>query len=216
MYGCDSEDTIRLPQLAWFEYDPTTKIPWVVPESAIQAAPPFGCQTIAFRRELVQQMGGYDTRLCYGSDHEFIVRACGYGKVGCLPEYLYVFRIQSAAISGAGARIQRRVGKIISDSAGRRVKGEDFSTMELDELAELQRLKKGIPQIPERIKKAYYWTRLGTLYRHNHMPWQSLACSLKAIRCSPGHLFRDRKLVGNLYHVLRGVFFNVPHPGISR
>jgi glycosyltransferase involved in cell wall biosynthesis len=196
VYGCDSEDTFRLPQPDGFRYDPSGKPPHSLSQESLQGTPPFACQTMLFRASLVEKMGGYDTRLCFGADVEFVTRAANYGAVACLPEYLYVFRILPSAISGAGSLIQREILRILQARCSRVAtgKGTGFTEVEVQRLNELARLRNNVPHTSSRRKSAYYETRLATLLRVNGYFIKAFIHAFRAVLIAPEHLILDHKL----------------------
>jgi len=198
-YGCDQEDTIRLRQPQLFEYDPSTPVPHAVPFDCTQYSAAFACQTILYRRSLVERMGHYDDRLCFSADVEFVARAACEGVVACLPDPLYVFRLIPSAISGAGSTIQREIISIIAAASHRYAegKGREFTEEEVNRLSALSEKRQDLPSTSQRIKEAYYHTRLATLHRVNGHPTECLKHSLRAAFLAPGNLLSDRKLVSN-------------------
>ncbi len=199
-YGCDREDTLRLKQPTHFTYEPTSRIPHVLTRESTQKSSVFTCATMMFRRSLAEQTGGYDTRLCFSADVDFIARAALIGQVACLPDYLYVFRLLPHAISGAGSTIQREIVSIIAAAVQRAQPGKDrsFTEEEIQQLAHLTDARKRLPSMSTRRKQAYYETRLATLLRVNGSARESLNHSLRAMLLAPEHLFLDKKLVSNL------------------
>lgn len=198
--GCDMADTFRLPQPTHFLRDSSSTIPDLVETRSVQSTSAFTCATMMFRRSLLERIGPYDDRLCFGADVDFVARAATAGKVACLPETLYVFRITPGSISGAGSRIQREVLSIVSGAFARtgprRIR--EFNEDEVARLLRLAEMRRNLPRASERIKWAYYHTRLATLLRVNGHFRESLKHSFKAIALAPENLFKDRKLLGNL------------------
>lgn len=199
-FGCDREDTLRLKQPVHFTYEPTSRIPHVLTRESTQKSSVFTCATMMFRRSLVEQTGGYATRLCFSADVDFIARAALIGKVACLPDYLYVFRLLPHAISGAGSTIQREIVSIIAAAFHRAEPGKDrsFTEEEIRRLSQLAEERNRLPAMSSRRKWAYYETRLATLMRVNGHHHESLSHTLRAALMAPEHLLLDRKLVSNL------------------
>lgn len=210
-YGCDQEDTLRLKQPVHFTYDETSAVPHVLTRGSTQKSSFFTCATMMFRRCLKEKLGGYDTRLCFSADVDFIARAALIGQVACLPDYLYVFRLLPHAISGAGSAIQREIISIMAAASSRAEASlqldqeldswqgvRSFSEGEVQRLAQLKEERKKLPSMSVRRKQAYYETRLATLLRVNGRARESLHHSLRATLLAPEHLLLDRKLVSNL------------------
>jgi glycosyltransferase involved in cell wall biosynthesis len=198
--GCDQEDTFRLPQPDAFIYDDDAAAPFAIRHDCTQTSAPFACQAILFRRRLVEKVGPYDARLCYSADVEFVARAACHGLVGCLPDYLYVFRILPAAISGAGALIQREILGILKDVSRRAGlgQGREFTQAEVFRLTKLAGIRLQVHGATNRRKNAYYETRLATLLRVNRRYRDALYHALKAAFQAPENLFVDRKLASVL------------------
>jgi glycosyltransferase involved in cell wall biosynthesis len=198
--GCDRMDSLRLPQPDGFKYDSTSSVPYAIRKECTQGSAPFACQAILFRRSLVDRMGAYDTRLCYCADVDLVARAAWQGVVGCLPDYLYVFRILPEAISGAGSHIQREILAIIKEASQRATseQGRDFTAGDVARLNDLSRLRQNLPQSSKREKDAFYETRIATLLRANGKFGEAIRHALRAVLCSPDHLRTDRKLSATL------------------
>lgn len=198
--GCDMEDKIRLPQPLALEYDSSIGIPHVLTAGSTLSSSPFTCATILFRKQLLARIGGYDERLCFSADVDFVIRASFHGRIACLPIPLYVFRLLPHAISGAGALIQRDILAISAAATQRALKGggREYTDAEIQRLFELAEQRRSLPSVPLRKKRAFYETRLATLYRVNGYPYEALTHSLSAILTAPENLFTDRKLTSNV------------------
>ncbi|MCL4735722.1 MAG: glycosyltransferase [Candidatus Omnitrophica bacterium] len=198
--GCDREDVVRLPQPMALEYDPSIGIPHVLTAGSTLFSSPFTCATILFRKELAKKIGGYDERLCFSADVDFVIRASFHGRIACLPIPLYVFRLLPHAISGAGSLIQREILAISAAATQRALKGEirEYTESEIQRLAELAEQRRSLPSVPLRKKNAFYETRLATLLRVNGYPREALLHLILAILSAPENLFTDRKLASNV------------------
>ncbi|MCA9445185.1 MAG: hypothetical protein KC964_30630, partial [Candidatus Omnitrophica bacterium] len=195
-YECDMDDTVRLPRRDFFEYVEGK----VIRFEDTQSSAPFTLPSILFRKSLIDSIGGYDNRLCYSADLDFLARAALIGSIACLDDYLYVFRILPTSISGVGSRIQTRITDIIRAAGERAKKGvnRDFTQEEVNELRALAEEKQGLQRTPQRIKDASYEVRLATLFRVNGQPSKALLHSFQAIRIAPTMLFWNRKLIANV------------------
>lgn len=198
--GCDLTDSVRLPQPTHFRRDTSSSMPHLLETRSVRSSSAFTCATMMFRKSLLERIGSYDERLCFGADVDFVARAATVGKVACLPEALYVFRITPGSISGAGSRIQREILSIVSDAFARTGSDQirEFTEAEITRLGQLAEARGELPSVSERIKWAYYHTRLATLFRVNGFFRESLRHTFKAIALAPENLFKDRKLLGNL------------------
>jgi len=202
---CDREDTVRLPRPDSFRYDGDSHVPHVLRRRDTQRAATFTLPTMLFRSSLVERIGPYDSRLCFGADLDFVARAALVGTVGCLPERLYVFRDLPTSISSTGSKVQKEILTILDAVASRVESGEirEFTPEEIKRLEELSATRKNLTSLSERRKQAYYETRLATLFRVNGRYPEAAKHALAALRLAPEHLLLDRKLVGNL---LRSLF----------
>jgi glycosyltransferase involved in cell wall biosynthesis len=202
--GCDVKDTRRFRQPVHFSYDSANNIPHVIKTESTQTTSTFSCQTILFRKALVERLNGYDQRLCFSADVDFVARAAQISKIACLPEYLYVFRLVPSSISRAGAWIQREIIAIMAAANQRIINrriGElpaRFTESELRRLQELSEQRKSLPRISQRKKQAYYETHLATLLRVNHYFGEAFLHALKGFLRAPELIFQERKLLSNL------------------
>ena len=126
----------------------------------------------------------------------FVAKASTVGIVACLPDDLYVFRILPGGISGSGSMIQRAILEVIAAVGARYEKtGEmDFTEEEAERLHDLDRRKDSLPRVAERIKRAFYETRIATLLRVNGRHREAMFHALRALWYAPEHLVTDRKL----------------------
>ena len=201
-YECDMEDKIRLPRRDFFNYEDGE----IIRFEDTQSQAPFTLPSIMFRTSLVHEIGAYDDRLCYSADLDFVSRAALVGKIACLNDFLYVFRILPTSISGVGSRIQAEITRIIA-SAGKRAKnlGErQFTSEEVHKLKLLAAEKETLPRTSASVKKAFYEIRIATLYRVNGYTCKTLQHSLKALSIAPFHSLTNRKWLSN---VLKSISF---------
>lgn len=198
--GCDLEDTVRLAQPDASPILEHGAVPHQVLLDPLRVRPPFACQAIAFRGDVARGIGGYDQRLCYSADVDFIYRAAAHGLLGCIPDRLYVFRLVPTAISGMGSPIQAEILDLLGGVYSRGEIGQDsrFTAGEIKRLKELTLLRKTETKGSDRRRQAYYYTRLATLYRVNGRRGDALRCAIRALTLAPTHLFLDRKLLSNL------------------
>ena len=92
--------------------------------------------SVMFRRDAYEQAGGYRPEFYFGQDSDLWLRMGQHGKIACVQQSLYHYRLSPAAISGRFGDVQRRFGELGQLCHSARLKGEDEIPF-LDELAAL-------------------------------------------------------------------------------
>lgn len=98
---------------------------------AVGALMPFPCSALVFRRETLEELGGFDEELgeaaVSAEDLDLLARAARLGPIGSVPRVLGAYRVHGASASARGHASQKAAARFVRARLRARDAGGDLS-----------------------------------------------------------------------------------------